>query len=316
MNLARRWTSLALAALVATPVLAVDIERNPQANPNGLHMVLGRIRAHAKSNEWQAENWSDPVIEKWLENAAALLRDAAGKEAGQLPVKFADVRPVAAPGGGRILRGGQLIVGQDVQVNHASKSIILADGNAEVGFAESSIIVARGVVSVAHCNNSVIVSGTFVEVAHDGNGLRDAAGGSTVLCRGRANISHCTGTLILAQEGATVSHARGATFFGLEPKTSSRDAGCKVLKLPPDFPLEPRTEDPLEKKIEVLGSVKPKGLVFRVEGKRVVADLGQPIVDEAGAAVAALAGWRLSFVGDEVAAFSNGEVDVPFVLPQ
>jgi hypothetical protein len=316
MNRARRCSSLAIAALLVSPALAVDVERNPKANPNGLHMVLGRIHAHAKSNEWQAENWSDPVIEKWLENAAVLLSEAAGKEAGKLPVKFADVRPVAAAGGGRFLRGGHLIVGRDVEVNHASKSIIFADGNAEIGFAESCIIVARGVVSIAHCNNSVVVSGTFIEISHDGNIPRDVAGGSTVLCRGRTDISHCAGTLVLAQEGATVSHARGTTFFGLEPKTSSRDPACKVVKTPPDFLLEPRAEDPLEKKIEALGSVRPKGLVFRFDGKRYAADVGQAIVDESGAPVEALADWRVTFVGHEAAAFSNGEVDVPFLLPK
>ena len=51
------------------------------------------------------------------------------------------------------------------------------------------------------------------------------------------------------------------------------------------------------------------------DGKRYVADLNKPIVDEAGNAVASLDRWKATFVGDETAVLSNGRVDVPFRLP-
>jgi hypothetical protein len=183
-----------------------------------------------------------------------------------------------------------------------------------VGFVENCVIVARGVVSIAHCSNSVIVSGTAVEISHE-NSIGAMGPGSMVLCRGRVDISHSRGTFILAHEGVTVSHAHGSTFVGPEPKTSHRDGACKVLKLPLDFPVEPRVTDPLERKIEILGAVKPKGLVFRFDGKRYAADLDQPITDESGGIAAGLAGWKVTFVGDDLAALSNGQVDVPFRLP-
>jgi hypothetical protein len=171
-------------------------------------------------------------------------------------------------------------------------------------------------VSVAHCNNSLIVSGTLVEISHDGNGIRNPAGGSVVLCRGRVDVGHATGTLIVAHEGTTVSHAHSATFVGGEPQTSSRDAACKVVKLPVRFPVEPRSAHALERKIEILGAVTPKGILFRFAGKRYAADLNSPIVDESGEKVPALEGWRVTFVGDEGAALSDGRVDIPFRLPR
>jgi hypothetical protein len=61
--------------------------------------------------------------------------------------------------------------------------------------------------------------------------------------------------------------------------------------------------------------VNPKGIVFRWEGKCYVADVNAPIVDESGEPVASLKGWKLTLVGDGIAAFSDGSVDVPFRLP-
>jgi len=305
------WTVLASGI-----ALAADKERNPKPDPNALEMVLARIRGHAAKNDWQADGWSDATIETWLETTTAVLATASGQPNYKLPVKFADVRAVDPKNIRLAIQGGGLIVGSNVKITHANRHLILADGNADVSFADNCVIVARGVVSIAHCNNSLIVAGSAVEISHDGNGIRGAGAGSMVLCRGWVDISHCQGTCVLAHEGITVSHARGATFFGPEPKTSSRDAACQVVKLPMGFPVEPRPEDPLEKKLEILGAVKPKGIVFRFDGKRYTADLNQPIVDESGMIVAALTGWKVSFVGDELAVISNGQVDVPFRLPE
>ncbi len=313
-----RWMGGVLGWLVVAGMAwAADTERNPKPNPNGLPMVLERIHNHAQKDEWKDAGWSDATIEKWLENAVAAVGTAAGKADLKLPIKFSDVQALDPKARrGRLVGGGGLIVGTNVEVAHLQRTIILADGNAEVSFADNCIIVARGVVSVPHCNNSLIVSGTLVEIAHDGNGIRNPAGGSVVLCRGGVDISHATGTMIVAHEGASVSHAHSATFLGGEPQTSHRDAACQVVKLPPDFPVEPRLAHAWEKKIAMLGAVKPKGIVFRFEGKRYVAELNSPIVNESGEKVAALEGWQVTFVGDEMAALSDGRVDIPFRLPQ
>ena len=313
----RSWLVAAVGwiVLAGNAAFAVDTERDARPDPNGLPMLLERIHHLAQSGDWKADGWSDPALEKWLEGAAKTIAAAAGRADYELPVKFADVRP--AGGAGRIaaLRGGVLVVGTNVEVAHARGMIVLADGAADVGFADSCIIVARGPAQVAHASNSLIVSGTLVDIAHDGNALGERIG-SIVLTRGRADISHAKGTCILAHEGVEVSHANGVTFFGTEPKSSHRDGACKVLKVPPSFHVEPRSEHALERKIEVLGSVKPKGLVFRFEGKRYMASLNEPIANEAGEKVPGLEAWRVTFVGDESAAVSNGVVDVPFRLPR
>jgi hypothetical protein len=315
-----RWIWLVAAAgwmtLAATAALAADTERDIRPNPNGLPAILERIQALERSGDWKADGWTDPAIEKWLENAAKTIATAADRADYELPVKFADVR-AAAPGARiRGLEGGVLVVGSDVNVAHARRHIILADGNADVSFADHCIIIARGVVSVSHCNNSLIVSGTLVEISHDGNGFGGMPAGSIVLCRGRADIGHAKGTCVLGHEGVEIAHAHGVTFFGAAPTTSHRDGVCKVLKVPPSFPVEPRSAHALEKKIEVLGSVRPKGLVFRFDSKRYFASLNEEIVNEAGEKVPGLDGWRVTFVGDESAAISSGSIDVPLRLPK
>ncbi|MCI0359091.1 MAG: hypothetical protein L0211_11485 [Planctomycetaceae bacterium] len=307
--------TLFLGLLVAEgSALAADKERNPKPDPNSLGMMVERIRGHASKDEWREAGWSDPTLEKWLETTVAALGALDGKGDYKLPVKMAEARAADPMAFRRPGEGTSLVVGTNVKLTHCDRYFVLADGNAEVSFARNCVIVARGVVSISHCSNSVVVSGTAVEIGHE-NGLRDAGPGSMVLCRGRVDIAHSRGTFILAHEGATVSHANGTTFVGPEPKTSHRDATCKVIKSPLGFPVEPRPADPLESKIEVLGAVKPRGLVFRFAGKRYVADLAEPIVDESGLAVAALAAWKVTFVGDEFAALSNGRVDVPLKLP-
>jgi hypothetical protein len=98
-----------------------------------------------------------------------------------------------------------------------------------------------------------------------------------------------------------------------------------------DLPLGPMPSHSLGDKIAFLGAVHTKrkaqaGLViprpgsrgdteatsavFRYEGRRYVADREQPIVDEAGNVVESLKDWRLTFVEDKVAIFSNQTADV------
>jgi hypothetical protein len=247
---------------------------------------------------------------------------AAGRKDYKLPVKFAGAKPHKA---GAFLRGDGgnafLTVGKNVEVSHASHLIVLADGNADVGFADNCIVVARGVVSVAHCNNSLIVSGTAVEISHDGNFGRGEKAGSVILCRGSVDISHAHGSCIVAHEGSTISHADGVALVG-GPTATPRERGIPGdapntnAKLPPGFPVEPRMPHSMEKKVTVLGAVRPKGIVFRFADKRYVADLHQPIVNESGEKVGELEKWQLAHVGDEIAVLSDGSVDVPFRLPR
>lgn len=306
---------LVACAIVCGSIAAADRERNSRPDANSLSAILERIRGHAAGRAWQVEGWSDATIEQWLLTTTTAVTTAAGQPGYQLPVKFAEVQ-AADPAGRRLpLDGGHLVVGSDLKLAHVHRSIILADGNAELSFADSCVVVARGAVSIAHASNCLVIAGAAVEISHDGNGLPGPGAGSIVLSRGWIDVGHAKGTCLVAHEGAIVSHANGVIFVGPEPKTSHRDAACKVVKLPLAFPMEPRPADALEGKLKVVGTVRPKGLVFHFDGKRYVADVHKPITDEAGAAVAALAAWKVTFVGDETAVFSNGQVDAPFRLP-
>ena len=51
------------------------------------------------------------------------------------------------------------------------------------------------------------------------------------------------------------------------------------------------------------------GAVLRFADRRYVADLDQPIVDEAGRAVEGLEGWKLNYAGDELAVFARGDAE-------
>ena len=55
------------------------------------------------------------------------------------------------------------------------------------------------------------------------------------------------------------------------------------------------------------GGLQPTAVIFQFEGRRYFADLGQPIVDEAGAPVAALRGWKLMSLANKLAILSGPE---------
>jgi hypothetical protein len=67
---------------------------------------------------------------------------------------------------------------------------------------------------------------------------------------------------------------------------------------------------PLAKRIEIVGTLKPKGAVFRIDDKRYVAEVGKAIDDESGQPVAALEGWKLMHIGERVAVFTKRSADL------
>jgi hypothetical protein len=52
------------------------------------------------------------------------------------------------------------------------------------------------------------------------------------------------------------------------------------------------------------------GIVFRHGGRRYVAALDQPILDEAGQPVEALRDWQVTLITERVAVFSNATRDI------
>ena len=47
------------------------------------------------------------------------------------------------------------------------------------------------------------------------------------------------------------------------------------------------------------GNVNYTGMVFRLDGRRHVAAVGEPIVDDAGQPVETLRGWQLAFASEK-----------------
>jgi hypothetical protein len=262
-------------------------------------MVLDAIRGHVDRDDWRGPGWSDKEIEDWLEKLVKTIGAGAENPELKLPVRMADVSARDPRGA---MREGGLIMGRDLEVPFARKSIIFADGAVKVAHAQDSIIVARSAANVSHATRCLIISGGFVHVSHDGS----REGGSVIVSRGWADVSHSHGSYLLAPEGITVSHATNTVFInaGLQ----SDRGGSKSVKVKLAL-LGSLTNDPLSKKIEILGIVRPDGAVFRYGGKRYVAEVGQAVMDESAEPVADLKGWRLSHVGDGVAVFANDNRD-------
>jgi hypothetical protein len=227
-------------------------------------------------------------------------------------------------------------------------SIILADGTVEVDSARGCVIIARGAVTVRSMSTySVIVSGVYIRIAQFDGEPRNTTNGSLLVSRSRAEIGTPYGSLIVAPDGVAMTRVSSrsdpvfintpapplpraalagaaAAMFGQAPPPAPPSG--KVVKAP-DLPLERMPKHPLSAKIELLGENKSDpaarpglispfgadsqgtGVVFRYGGRRYVADLDQPIVDEAGDPVSPLEGWRLTFAAEKFAVLSRDSSD-------
>ena len=50
--------------------------------------------------------------------------------------------------------------------------------------------------------------------------------------------------------------------------------------------------------------------MFRLDGRRYMANLGEPIVDEAGNPVESLRDWELAHASERIAIFRNRDVEI------
>jgi hypothetical protein len=316
----------ALATVFTTTVVVrAEIPREPPpAQENTLQAVLDRIHEHAKDEAWRQGGWQDEKIEKWLDKLVGAIAKGADLPDLKVPVRLAELQPAdpARP----ILGAGSLLIGKDLKrVLSARNSVILADGNVELGIPQDSVIIARGAVSVMGAKNCVIVSGTYITSSHDGE-PGGGGMGSVLVSRGWLDIRSAHGSILLAGEGLAVERSENAVFVNRalpEPVDRlPRHNGSRSVKAP-DVPLEPLPVHPLSGKIKLLGMIQqpanPAGLmmpvrggpvggvVFRFGDRRYVADLNEPIVDEAGQPVEGLGNWRLTFVADRLAVFGKGE---------
>jgi hypothetical protein len=144
------------------------------------------------------------------------------------------------------------------------------------------------------------------------------------------DVETAYGSLIAAPEGAAVGRAQWAMF--INAAVAGSDDSSRPLKVT-DLPLEPLPVHPLAGRLKVLGLFRTEGtsllfrefapgfgpppslgIVFRLDDRRYVAEIGKPIVDQDGARVEQLRDWQVGFANDRLALFSSATTDVPVRL--
>jgi hypothetical protein len=336
----RLWSSCGILAvgLVAFVVLLAEphaawgeIPREAIPYDDTLQMVLDRIHEHAKDEAWRAPGWKDDKIEAWLEKLVAAVAKGTERPELKLPVRMADLQAadptrLTLRGSGRLITSGpQVFLG-------ARDSLILSDGNLELMIPQNCVIVARGVVKTSGARNCVIVAGSYIGTEYDGEpGGR--VGGSLLVSRGIIDARSANGSTLIAGLGSNVERSDGAIFVNqpvpVELQPFPRQKEPRSVEIA-NLPLEPLPKVPLAEKMILLGTIvtppvppQPRvpgqmpvprpttrggnftGAVFHFDKQRYVADLNQPIVDQSGQPVEALAGWELTFASDRVALFSR-----------
>lgn len=308
-----------------------EIPREPPAQADTLQAVLDRIHDHAQNDQWRQGVWRDDKIEAWLDKLVSAVARGAELPELKLPVRQADLQP--ADPARLVVQPGSLVIGKDFKrVLGARNSLILADGNIELGIPRDCVVVARGVVSVSGARNCVIVSGTYVTSSHDGE--PGNGGGSILVSRGWMDVQSAHGSILVANEGLTTQRSEG-TLFVNRPIPDALDRfprhnGSRSIKVL-DLPLEAQPDHPLAAKIKLLGMIQETvdplelrlssrmhpiaGAVFRFADRRYVANLNEPIVDEAGNAVEELKGWQLTYATDRLAVFGKGVAQAILRLP-
>jgi len=309
--------------------------------------MLDRIRVAAESGDWANKGWRDRDLEEGLNGLLEQAMRATGRKGLELPVEFDLVRPAAvdAPvgGGGRL--HNKLWVSREptASAGHAVRSIILADGNVRVSFATECVIIARGAVEVAHGQRNVILAGHYVHVSHDGNhGARprirppqlaperpepeqdadeEPPPGSIVLSGGSLDISHATDTICSAPQLVEIAHANGVTVVNspnlrVSHKNDLKEVQAEDLTLAP-----PEAANPLANRLKVTQVVHNDTVARRfaaldLGGAEIVVRPGAEIRDGAGKPVPGLEGWKLTFVCEQFALFSNGREDAGFLAPR
>jgi hypothetical protein len=124
----------------------------------------------------------------------------------------------------------------------------------------------------------------------------------------------------------TAGRSDGARFLNADvpPPLNGFDQhqGSKSVTVK-DLPLETLLIHPLSGKIKLLGIIQAdakddilsrirtqvSGIVFRLDDRRYVANVGEPIVDEAGNPVESLRDWKVTHGSARLAVFRNGDAE-------
>jgi len=315
---------------------AADDPKQPPPQKDTLQAVLDRIKQHASGNAWKQPGFKDEAIEAWLDKLVGSIAKAADFPDLQLPVRQKDVKAIGPPQPNNYEQA--LIVGKDLDLTqyNLTRCVVLADGNVEVLTATDSIIIARGVIGINNFSaGSVIAAGTLVRGGDFDGKAPDTANGSVIVSRGWVEIGKTYGTLVAAGVGIVTTEMTPKNLWCINAPAPAerinafgpqRSSGNRSISVP-NLPLEALPLHPLGEKLKVLGVMhsrvqvrqraltrtadryQPTGVVLEFEGRRLMAELGLPIADEAGQIVSALRGWRVSSVSDKLVILSGAEAD-------
>jgi hypothetical protein len=232
-------TALIVVQLVVSSVFADDpgLDDGPKEAPATFETIVSRIAGIEASGEWRKQEWTDRIIRDWLLRITHRVREKTKRDFVTLPVDFKDV-DVEAKANDHTLH-----VGKDINLAHATHSIILATDSVRIGHAKDSVIIANGSVNIDHSNRNVIVAGGAVDLGHDGNdAFRDGADpnprrnavplkhGSTILGGKEVTIAHAQGTICSAPLGLTIGHARQVIYLNTpQRKVSWEHEACRDI---------------------------------------------------------------------------------------
>lgn len=234
------------------------------------------------------------------------------------------------------VQGSVIFADGDIDLGRADNSVIVAQGVVTIHGSSSGCVIAAGtLVNTGGFDGgpgnaaagSIIVSRGWVAL-----GARSY--GSIVAAHEGVFAGDTQGALFInSPVPQPAQGARGRGGGALGALVPARHTGNKSIKVP-DLPLETLQIHPLGEKLKVLGvlhgdappaprgvprtvpspgsfsalnrgALQPTAVIIQFEGRRYFADLGQPIVDEAGTPVAAVQGWKLISLANKLAILSG-----------
>jgi hypothetical protein len=306
--------------LVAAAVLALrSSERAPPTIPPkptllSFDALLEQIHQAAAADDGPTPDY--PAIEATLATLLDQVTKSTSREGFGLPVNWA--KSLRRKDLEELGSGEELCITKGGSVNHARKTVFLVDGNLRINGANDCVVVARGAVEIAHGRNNIVLAGHYIDVAHDGGAEKR---GSLLVSGSILDVTHSNASVCSAPRLVSIKIGTESTFVNSPNLEISLDKNCSKLSgvVLPLTPVEKR--DPLQDKLRVTEIVPPddddRGAFVRlkVDGKELVVRPGdEKVWDEEGNEIAALTGWKLSYVGESYALFSNGRKDAGFYL--
>lgn len=323
------FLAVALSMFVDRPNGRLDAAGPPRTDDFrqqlvGFDEVLEQIRLASDGEVWKKSNWKPPVVEGWLDRLTTEVKRAAKSETLKLPVKFADVKAGDAAAV-NAMNSSVLHVVKDGKFSFLRSCVVLADGSVEVTSAENCIIIARCGVRVSSSRNNYILAGYCIDVSHDMVVARpnnEATDGSLLMSRAIIRCSYGNGSICSAPDLVDLQQATNVTFLNSPKRQVGNEQECKQVT-DDLIPFRCRTiKNPLLERVKItqivpgdIGAATVGGLVVHERnGVEFVVRPGSAVHDESGKPLAGLENWKLSFLGRDLAVFSDGRQDAGFMV--